>query len=55
VQYAYWTRDDPKKLQHKDIALYNKFIAIVGCDLVRKLKSKTGTQAQNTTKLDFVV
>ena len=55
VQYAYWTHDDLEKLQHKNITLYNKFIAIIGCDLVRKLKSKNNTQAQNTTKLDFVV
>lgn len=55
LHYAYWTRDDLERLQEKNIKLYNKFIAIVGCDLVRKLKNKNDTQMQNSTKLDFVI
>ena len=55
VQYAYWTRNDLEKLQHGNITLYNRFIAIIGCDLVRKLKNNNDTQAQNNTQLDFVL
>lgn len=54
LQYAYWTRGDLEKLEYKNIQLYNKFVAIVGCDLVRKLKNKNDTEMQNSTKLDFV-
>jgi len=55
VQYAYWTHDDLEKLRRRSITIYNKFIAIVGCDLVRKLRSNNDTQSQNPTKRDFVV
>ena len=55
VQYAYWTRDDLEKLQRKDIKLYNKFVAVVGCDLVRKLKNRNDSQVEQSTRLDFVI
>jgi hypothetical protein len=40
VKYAYWTHDDLEKLCQKNCAVYNKFISIIGCDLVRKLNAK---------------
>lgn len=40
VKYAYWTHDDLDKLCQRNCNIYNKFISIVGCDLVRKLNAK---------------
>lgn len=40
VQYAYWSHDDLNKLSQKNCNIYNKFISIIGCDLVRKLNQK---------------
>ena len=40
VEYAYWTHDNLEKLKIKNIDTYNKFLSIIGRDLVRKLKHK---------------
>jgi len=40
VHYAYWTHDDLRRLRQKNCHVYNKFISIIGCDLVRKLNKK---------------
>ena len=55
VLCAFWTHDDMDKLKLKNINLYNKFIAIIGCDLVRKLKRKNSSEYNCDTKLDFIV
>lgn len=55
VQLAYWTHNDLEKLKLKNIAAYDKFIAIVGCDLVRKLKLKNESHVELITRLDYVV
>lgn len=55
VQCAYWTHDDLEKLKYKNLAAYDKFIAIIGCDLVRKLNHKNERQLDLTTTLDFVI
>ena len=55
VLCAFWTHDDMDKLKLKNINLYNKFIAIIGCDLVRKLKRKNNSQYESDTKLDFIL
>jgi CRP-like cAMP-binding protein len=55
VQYAYWTHKDLERLKIKNINTYNKFIAIIGCDLVRKLKTRSDSQIKNTANLDFVI
>ena len=38
VVVAYWTHADLYKLEQKNIKIYNKFLTIVGRDLVKKLK-----------------
>ncbi len=55
VQCAYWTHADLEKLKLKNIATYDKFISIIGCDLVRKLRNKNEKQVDLITKLDFVI
>ncbi len=40
VQYTFWSHEDLEKLKHKNCAVYNKFISIIGRDLVRKLNRK---------------
>ena len=55
VQCAYWTHDDLEKLRLKNPPAYEKFIAIVGCDLVRKLRHKTDKQLQPSAELDYVI
>ena len=55
VQCAYWTHDDLARLKHKNIDAYDKFIAIIGCDLVRKLNQKNEIQLERVTQLDYVV
>lgn len=55
VQCAYWTHDDLESLKLKNVTAYEKFIAIIGCDLVRKLKYKNERQIEMITKLDFVL
>lgn len=37
IRVAYWTHDDLNKLNQKNNRIYNKFLNIVGCDLVKKL------------------
>ena len=41
IKYAYWKHDDLDKLCQKNCYLYNKFISIIGNDLVKKLNSTT--------------
>jgi len=53
VQCAYWTHADLEKLKFKNIQVYNKFLSIIGCDLVRKLKINNG--ARDEPALDFIV
>lgn len=55
VQCAYWTHDDLERLKHKNLDAYDKFIAIIGRDLVRKLNYKNDRHLDQTTKLDFVI
>ena len=55
VQCAYWTHDDLERLRHKNMPAYERFIAIVGRDLVRKLRHKNERQLELITKLDYVV
>lgn len=55
VQCAYWTHDDLQRLKLKNLNAYEKFIAIVGCDLVRKLNYNNERQLGLTTKLDYVI
>ena len=55
VQCAYWTHDDLEKLRAGDLNAYDKFIAIIGCDLVRKLRHKNERQANPVAEVDFVV
>ena len=40
VKYAYWTHKDLEKLSKKNHKVYNKFISVISCDLVRKLNVK---------------
>ena len=40
VVVSYWTHADLYKLEQKNIKIYNKFLTIVGRDLVKKLKRK---------------
>lgn len=40
IKYAFWTHDDLEKMCQKNCNIYNKFISVIGCDLVRKLKAK---------------
>ncbi|MCP4389640.1 MAG: cyclic nucleotide-binding domain-containing protein [Gammaproteobacteria bacterium] len=55
VQCAFWTHDDLEKLKQKNLDAYDKFIAIIGCDLVRKLNYQNERRLDSTTKLDFVI
>lgn len=55
VQCAYWTHDDLERLKQKNLDAYDKFIAIIGRDLVRKLNYKNERQIDQTTQLDFVI
>jgi len=55
VQCAYWTHDDLDRLKIKNINSYDKFVAIIGCDLVRKLKNKNERQLDLITQLDYVI
>ncbi len=48
VKYAYWTHKDLEKLHKKNQNIYNKFISVISCDLVRKLNVKN---TQLVTKL----
>ena len=41
VHYAYWTHQDLEKLNQKNTNIYNKFISVIGRDLVRKLNMNT--------------
>lgn len=53
TQCAYWTHSDLEKLKLKNTRVYEKFIAIIGCDLVRKLNNKNEKQVDLTTRLNF--
>lgn len=55
VECAYWSHDDLEKLKFKNRRAYDKFISIIGCDLVRKLKRKNESHSNQTTQLDYVV
>lgn len=55
VQCAYWTHDDLEKLKQKNLDAYDKFVAIVGRDLVRKLNYQNERRFDPPTKLDFVI
>ncbi|MDH3762483.1 MAG: cyclic nucleotide-binding domain-containing protein [Gammaproteobacteria bacterium] len=55
VQCAFWTHDDLEKLKQKNLDAYDKFIAIIGCDLVRKLNYQNERRLDSATKLDFVI
>jgi len=55
VLCAFWSHDDLEKLKITNIKTYDKFIAIIGCDLVRKLKHKNEIHLEHTTQLDFIV
>ena len=55
VQCAYWTHDDLERLRARNIDAYNRFIAIIGCDLVRKLKHDNKRQLDMITQLDYVL
>ena len=46
VVVAYWTHADLNKLEEKNIKIYNKFLTIIGRDLVKKLKRKNNSIAQ---------
>ena len=54
VQCAFWTHADLEKMKLKNNEVYNKFIAIIGCDLVRKLKHRNDQHIDLITKLDFM-
>jgi len=55
VECAFWTHDDLQKLKLKNIDVYNKFLSIIGCDLVRKLNQKNYVLDQQKTKLDYIL
>ena len=55
VQCAFWTHVDLDKMKLNNNGIYDKFIAIIGCDLVRKLKHRNDQHVDLITKLDFVV
>jgi hypothetical protein len=55
VECAYWSHDDLEKLKVKNRNAYNRFISIIGCDLVRKLKRKNDSNSTQTTQLDYVL
>jgi hypothetical protein len=55
VQCAFWTHDDLEKLKQKNLDAYDKFIAIIGCDLVRKLNYQNERRLDSATKLDFII
>ncbi len=54
TQCAYWTHSDLEKLKLKNIVVYEKFIAIIGCDLVRKLNNNNEKQIDHTTRLNYI-
>ncbi len=55
VQCAFWTHADLEKMKLKNSGVYDKFISIIGCDLVRKLKHRNDQHLDFVTKLDFVL
>lgn len=52
VECAFWTHEDLDKLKLKNREVYNKFISVIGCDLVRKLKRKNELNGLQTARLD---
>lgn len=55
VEYAYWTHDDLEKLKIKNSDTYNKFLAIIGRDLVRKLKYKNHIDDSTIIKQSSII
>jgi CRP-like cAMP-binding protein len=55
VQCAFWTRDDLDRLKQQDLTIYNKFLSIIGCDLVNKLNQGNQTQRPTELEVDFVI
>jgi hypothetical protein len=55
VQCAFWIHADLEKMKLSNSGVYDKFIAIIGCDLVRKLKHRNDQHVDLITKLDFVI
>jgi hypothetical protein len=55
VQCAFWTRDDLEKLKQRDLIIYNKFLSIIGCDLVNKLNRRNQAQRPADHDLDFII
>ncbi|MFT5225112.1 MAG: hypothetical protein ACI8XX_000859 [Polaribacter sp.] len=55
VQCAYWTHSDLAKLKLKNAVVYDKFVAIIGCDLVRKLNSKNEEPIDMTSKQECLI
>jgi hypothetical protein len=53
VQRGFWAHADLEKMELKNNGVYDKFIAIIGCDLVRKLKHRNDQHVDLITKLDF--
>lgn len=54
VQCAFWTHGNLEKLKLRNKETYNKFIAIIGRDLVRKLNSQYDAHIELATRLDYV-
>ena len=55
VQCAYWTHADLDRLKTANADAYNKFIAILGCDLVRKLKRQNNRSVGQPAPVDIIV
>ena len=55
VHCAYWTHADLENLKLENLTAYDKFIAIVGRDLVRKLRQTNERRVDSNNKLDFVI
>lgn len=57
VEYRYWTLEDLRRLESKQLPLYNRFMMVVGRDLVEKLRVATSSQvereARNTAPEDI--
>lgn len=53
VQYAYWSHKDMGKINQKNCEIYNKFISIIGQDLIRKLNKKNEKNVSRTKNKVF--
>ena len=47
---AYWTHQDLDKINKKNYALYNKFISIIGRNLVKKINRKNNEIVENESQ-----